>query len=548
MEIQNTIIKDDKPSLLDTLPEEDKKKYYAVKINNRLHELTYQYQVKENDQIKFLDLTDSDAVKIYERSLRLVIAKIIYDINPKWKLKFSYSVSRTVFAHLTTNKGEEIIVTTKLLSSIRNSLKELIEKDIPFERFLVTVKQARDIFKKEYLDDHLFSISKRKEETCHIYKLENYYNYMYGYMVPSTGYLTKYILRPFDNGFLIQYPRAEEKGEIPPFEDSPTYGKTLSENALWGKTVGTDTLPKINKYLKEHGDCDFINMCESHHNNMLADLGQKIKNHSNSLKLICIAGPSSSGKTTFANRLRLELMSRGLNPIRISIDDYYKPREECPLDEDGNVDLETIEALKTEQFNEDLLNLIEGETVCLPIFDFKSKKHLTADPIKLEPNQIIIIEGIHALNDRLTPSIPRHQKFKIYIAPQAQINIDDHNPMSLTDLRLLRRIVRDYRTRNATAEDTIRMWPSVRKGEFKWIYSNQEGADFVFNSLLPYELNIMKKYALPILNEVPTTSDTYTTANKLKKFLKYFDNINDKLVPNNSLMREFIGGSCFYDA
>ena len=192
--------------------------------------------------------------------------------------------------------------------------------------------------------------------------------------------------------------------------------------------------------------------------------------------------------------------------------------------------------------------MIEGEKVALPIFDFKTKKHLKAAPIKLEKNQPIIIEGIHALNDKLTPSISRYQKFKIYIAPQAQINIDDHNPISLTDLRLLRRIVRDYRTRNATAEDTIRMWPSVRKGEFKWIYSTQEGADFVFNSLLPYELNVMKKHAMPILNQVEETSDCYTTVRKLKKFLLLLEELEDKYIPNNSLMREFIGGSCFYDA
>lgn len=548
MAYDNLIKTDNIPCIMDKLPQEDRKKYFAVKINNRIHQVDYHYKEKEGDSIEFLDLTHSDSVKIYERSLRFIISKIIYDINPRWNVKFSYSVSRSVFVHITDKKGNAIVVTMPLLIDIKQRLDEYIKKDLPLVRELLNIEDVISILKSQGFNERIDALKLRKGETAHLYQLDNYYNYLYGYMVPSTGYISKYELRIFDDGFLIRYPRAECKGEIPPFDDSPTYGKTLRENAIWGKLVGVDTLSKINRYVKENGACDFIGMCESHHNNMLAELGEKISEHSDSIKLICIAGPSSSGKTTFANRLRLELMSRGLKPIRISIDDYYKPREECPLDEDGKVDLETIEALKKDQFNQDISALIRGEKVSLPLFDFKTKKHYHSAPVSLEKDQIIIIEGIHALNDMLTPSVSRHQKFKIYIAPQAQINIDDHNPISLTDLRLLRRIVRDFRTRNSSAEDTIRMWPSVRKGEFKWIYDTQEGADFVFNSLLPYELNIMKQHALPILNMVNKDSDCYSITNKLIKFLKDFESLDDKLIPNNSLMREFIGGSCFYDA
>lgn len=537
-----------KIKLIDLLKEEDKKKYICCKVNNIIRHLNYVIDDSEKDKVEFLDLTNTDAMKIYERSLRLMLAKIVYDINPKWRLKFSYSVSRTIYLQLFTSKGEQMPINSQLLHLIKEKLDELILKDVPIERDEIEISELKKIYKKEGFLDKLELLKQKKTKTQHIYKIGDYINYMYGYTVISTGYITNYRFKKFAEGFVIQYPRAEEKGTIPEFEESPTYSKTLNENATWGKLVGADTIYKINNYIKDYGACDFINMCESHHNNMLAELGNMIKYSDSDIRLICIAGPSSSGKTTFANRLRLELMSKGLNPVRISIDDYYLPREQCPLDEEGKVDLETINSLNIKQFNKDITALIEGETVSLPIFDFKTKKHLKAAPIKLDKNQIIIIEGIHALNDKLTPSIPRHQKFKIYIAPQAQINIDDHNPISLTDLRLLRRIVRDYRSRNASAEDTIRMWPSVRKGEFKWIYATQEGADFVFNSLLPYELNVMKEHALPILNEVKEDSDCFTIARKLEKFLELLIDIEDKYIPNNSLMREFIGGSCFYDA
>lgn len=286
-------------------------------------------------------------------------------------------------------------------------------------------------------------------------------------------------------------------------------------------------------------------MCETKHNNMLCELGETIEKDIENIRLIAIAGPSSSGKTTFSNRLRVELMSRGIHPVRISIDDYYLPKSAAPLDENGNPDLEHIEALDIELFNNHMLSLIQGKEITLPKFNFKTGEREQGERIKIEPKQPIIIEGIHALNDTLTSSIPKHQKFKIYIAPQIQINLDNHNPISLTEIRLLRRIVRDKKYRNTSAEKTIAMWPSVRKGEFKWIYPHQEGANFVFNSELTYELCVMKKYALPSLREIPDDSAYAIQANRLIKFLKYFKDIDDTYVPCNSLLREFIGGSCF---
>ena len=280
---------------------------------------------------------------------------------------------------------------------------------------------------------------------------------------------------------------------------------------------------------------------------MLCELGQLIEDSIDEVSLICVAGPSSSGKTTFANRLRIELLSRGIRPIRISIDDYYLEKSQIPKDEQGNVDLESIEALDIPLFNQNMVDLIAGEEVTLPKFDFQLGKRVQGRTLKVAHGQPIIIEGIHALNDRLTSDIPKSAKFKIFIAPQAQMNLDDHNPVSLTDLRLLRRIVRDYKFRNASAEETIGMWPSVRAGEFKWIYDTQEGSDYVYNSMLSYELPVMKKYALPLLKQIEESSPCFPTALRLIRMLKFFIDMPDEWVPSNSLMREFIGGSCYAD-
>jgi uridine kinase len=278
---------------------------------------------------------------------------------------------------------------------------------------------------------------------------------------------------------------------------------------------------------------------------MLAEIGQKIKEDIDNIRLVAIAGPSSSGKTTFSNRLRIELMSQGIKPVMISIDDYYLNREDILPNEKGEVDLENINTLDLELFNQHMLALINGEEVEMPYFDFKSGRRIPGRKIKVAKDSPIIIEGIHALNETLTSLIPKHQKFKIFISPQIQINIDNHTPMSITDLRLIRRIVRDKQFRNTPARNTIAMWPSVRRGEFHWIYPHQEGADYVYNSELTYELCVLKKYALPTLQEIKSDDEYYITANRLIKFLKYFRTIDDDMVPCNSILREFIGGSCY---
>lgn len=536
----SSISKDNQKRILDIIPAEEKYSYVAATVNNRIRELTY--VLKEPSDVKLLDFKDTQAVKIYETSLRYLVAMATHRLYPQLDIRFSYNISRSIFCQILTPGFHTDL---KFVDSIQAEMQRLIKADLPIERKLVTREEAAEIYKANHYDDKIDILKYRPDDKVHLYSCDGYINYLYGYMVPSTGFLTHYKMKLFAPGFIIQYPRAECGGIIPEFEEDRTFGRTLKESYQWAVKVGTETVSKINEYVLKNGSVDFINMCESNHNNMLAELGKKIQQDIDSIRLICIAGPSSSGKTTFANRLRIELLSLGIRPIRISIDDYYKPKSEIPLDENGEVDLECLQALDTELFNSDMLRLINGEEVQLPRFDFKLGKRVPGRILKVDQNQPIIIEGIHALNDELTPDITKHQKFKIYIAPQAQICLDNHNPLSLTDLRLLRRIVRDNKFRKSSAEETISMWPSVRRGEFKWIYKNQEGADYVFNSLLPYELCVMKKHALPILTKIPNDSPYYIKANRLIKFLKYFVDIDDEVVPNNSLMREFIGGSCF---
>ena len=289
-------------------------------------------------------------------------------------------------------------------------------------------------------------------------------------------------------------------------------------------------------------------MCQNRHNRMLSELGERIEDNIKDIKLICIAGPSSSGKTTFSDRLTVELISRGINPVRISLDDYYKKREDVPKDENGDYDFESIDALDVDLFNQNILDLLDGKEVSVPTFSFKKNDRDFNRKIKIGTRDPIIIEGIHALSEEMTRSIPKYLKFKIYISPQAQINIDNENPISLTDIRLIRRMVRDYKYRGASAEETFKMWPSVRKGEFKWIYKTQEYANYVFDSFLNYELCVMKKYALPILNKIDKDSEFGPDAERLIKLLKYFVDVDEKWIPCNSLLKEFIGGSCYRDS
>jgi uridine kinase len=464
----------------------------------------------------------------------------VHQLNPLYRFRFSYHISRSIFMEFIHPKK----IDPSFVQKLEAQLKSLVQLNLPFERTIVNKDEAIANYQKLDFKDKLEILQYRPEKTVHFYRSGDYINYMHGMMALSSGFIKDWKLIYYPPGIIIQYPRSETKGQIPPFEDAPIFGQTLKEAHAWSAITQADSVARINKFVTEDRVVDFINLCEAKHSRMLVELGEAIEHRRDNLRLICIAGPSSSGKTTFANRLRIELMSRGFQPIRISIDDYYLPKDQAPKDSDGKPDLESIHALNLSLFNEHLAQLINGEEVQLPNSKFDSALE-KPKKLKIQEDTLIIIEGIHALNDALTSVVPKTQKYKIYISPQSQINYDDHNPMSLTDLRLLRRMVRDKKYRGSPAEQTIDMWPSVRRGEFTWIYKTQEEADYVYNSFLPYELCVMKRYAIPVLSSIDKESIYFPTAERLIRMLKYFVDIDEKWIPSNSLIREFIGGSCF---
>lgn len=534
---------DNKISLLDLLADvSDPDRFICAKVNNHVRELTY--EIYYDCDVEFLDLSDHEAVRIYESCLRYVFAMAFKRCYPELNIRFAYNVSRCISIHLL---GTEYVANMAMYLRIKHEVESIVEADLPFKRIIVPNEKAREIYRERGYADKEEILKYRPEKTVHFYECDGFLDYNYQRMVPSSRYLKKYRFRLYAPGFLIQYPRSECNGEIPEFQDAPTFGRVLKESHDWQKTVGLGTVARINQQIEEGGPVEFINIAEARHNRQLAELGQLIEDEIRDIRLICIAGPSSSGKTTFANRLRIELLSRGIRPIRISIDDYYKSREEMAAQEGEELDFEAIDALDIDQFNQDMFDLISGKEVTLPRFDFELGKRVKGRTVRVAEDEPIIIEGIHALNEALTPSIPKANKFKIFIAPMVQLNLDDHNPVSLTDLRLIRRIVRDKKFRGASAEETLSMWPNVRQGEFKWIYHTQEGSDYVFNSFLPYELPVMKKMAMPLLQAIPPESEYYSDATRLIRMMKFFIDLPDRWVPSNSLMREFMGGSCFAD-
>ncbi len=520
---------------------DDPKQFYVAKVNNRLRELTYELTFDAN--VEPLSLTNNDAVKVYETSLRYLVAMAFYNLYPHKNIKISYAISRSLQINLVDNT--KISNITEVIRKVTEEMHRLVALDIPFEKCEMSKEEAEKYYIATLQESKVETLQYRKEKICHFYKCGDYFNYMYGYMVPSTGYIKDFLLQSYDGKILVRYPRYEAGGVIPLFKDEPLFARELRNAYKWAKMCGADTVCKINNHVTKDTYVDFLNMCETKHNDMLHELGLAIANDIENIRLICIAGPSSSGKTTFSNRLRIELMSLGITPLRISLDMYYKDKDQIPLDDEGKPDFEDLRALDVELFNKQMVSLIEGEEVMLPVYNFGSGRTESGVLTKIDENTPIIIEGIHALNDDLSYAVPKHQKYKIYIAPQFQLNLDNHNPISYTDIRLLRRIVRDKKYRGTSAERTLEMWPSVRRGEFKWIYPYQEGCDYIYNSALTYELCVMKKYAMPALQDIKQDSPHYITANRLIKFLKYFNDVDDKFVPCNSLLREFIGGSCF---
>ncbi|MBE6135664.1 MAG: hypothetical protein E7181_00110 [Erysipelotrichaceae bacterium] len=530
----NTFYFDEPVTVLDIVGHD--KKIKAALVDNCVKELTY--LVNKDCSITALTTVDREARGIYEASLRYLVAMAMKRIYPDLRIKFLYSISRTFYMHIFANE----IDLDEIIKNLDAEMKKIIKADYPLERKKMSKNNAVRLLRESKDYDKIELYRYRPEKRCHLYFCDGYYNYMYYRMVPSTGYISDYKLLKYGKGIIIQYPRPDFNGQIPNFEDSPAYRQCLAHAYEQARLIGCNTVVGINKRILNDGELDVISLAEANHSRQLSDLGYRINKDKTRIKMICIAGPSSSGKTTFANRLRIELLSRGIHPLRLSLDDFFKDHNI-----DNGVDIESVEAIDIELFNKCVIELFEGKEVLLPVFNFSKREKEFTRKEKIKPNQPIIVEGIHALNEEVTKDIPRENKFKIFIEPDSQISLDNHNPLSLTDLRLLRRIVRDHHKRDTSAETTITMWESIRRGEFKWLYKTQEDADFKFNSALFYEIPLMKKYAMPLLKNIDRENKIFPIAERLIRMMKHFVDISDTWVPFNSILREFIGGSCYED-
>ena len=520
----------------------DDKNIFACYVNGRLRELTYVFDY--DAEIEPLTAKDRDGKFIYESSLRFIVAMALNRAYPSVSYNFSYSISRSIYLTITS---KEVTVNDEFVDKLNKTIEKIVRADYPLNRYKLPKDEILKIYQDHGFYHKVELFHYRPEDTAHIYECNGYYNYMYSRMVPSTGYITKWKLRKYDEGILIQYPRPDTNGEIPEFKDAPAFKEALAKAKQQALITGVDSVIGINKKLEREGEIELINLAEAVHSRQLAELGDNISKNIKDIRLICIAGPSSSGKTTFSNRLRIELLSRGIRPIMISLDNYYKPMDQIVKDKNGNLDFESIYSLDIDLFNQNMSDLISGKTVNLPYRDFKTKQRSYMKGVYIDKNQPIIIEGIHALNEIMTSQIPEKNKYKIFISPTVQISLDNDNPLILTDLRLLRRIVRDYNFRNESAVNTMASWDSVRKGEFKWIYHTQENANYIYNSFLAYELCALKEQAEPLLKAIKKESEYFPIAERLLRLLKYFNNISTKWIPCNSIIREFIGGGCYED-
>ncbi len=512
----------------------------ACKVNNHLEELTY--EINSEVEIKTINLSSVLGQRIFERSLVFVLVRAVRELYPSARVVVQHSLSNGIFVEL-KDIGQAISpVMAKIISA---RMQEIIESKEPFEKEIVRKYEAEKLFLDDGQLDKVELLRQRPEEYVAVYSLGWYKDYSHLPVVPHAGLLQPFALKFYLPGFILQMPTYKNPNKIAPYKEQQKLAQVFCEEEEQAEILGVNDVPSLNRKIITDAK-RLILISEAIQSRKFTEITQQIVANPEK-RLILIAGPSSSGKTTFAQRLSIQLESLGYKPISISLDDYFVNRDKTPLDEEGQPDFENINAIELDLFNDQLARLMQGETVEVPLYNFKlGKREEKGRLIKVEPNQPIIIEGIHGLNEELTPAIPKGRKFKIYVSALTQLNIDDHNRIPTTDARLIRRMVRDYQFRGHDALRTLQFWPKVRQGEEKYIFPFQEEADIMFNSALPYELTVLKKYAEPILAKVPDTEDEYTEAQRLLKFLQYFVDLPVETIPYDSILREFIGGSVFY--
>lgn len=513
----------------------------AVK-NGKLTELFK--KLTSDCNVDFYTMKSAPGIEAYKRSATLIMLKAFYDVVGKKnieKISVQYSLSKGYYC---TIKGN-LTLNEQVLSEVKTKMEQIVMDDLPINKRTISTSGAINLFKRHKMYDKERLFKFRRASKVNIYSLKGFEDYFYGYMVPRTGYVKNFSLHLYDEGFVLQLPTKENPDVVPEFVPQEKLFKVLKESEKWGETLKIDTVGALNEEISKGNIKDIILVAEALQEKKIAEIASEIASQKGK-KFIMIAGPSSSGKTSFSHRLSIQLRANGLTPHPIAVDDYFVNRDKTPRDEDGNYDFETLDAIDVEQFNKDMLDLLAGKTIQMPTYNFiTGKREYKGNTLSMGAEDILVIEGIHGLNDKLSYALPKESKFKIYISALTQLNIDEHNRIPTTDSRLIRRMVRDARTRGITAEETISRWTSVRNGEEKYIFPFQEEADVMFNSALIYELAVLKQFAEPLLFGISKESNEYVEANRLLKFLDYFLGVNTEDIPNNSLVREFVGGSTF---
>ncbi len=514
----------------------------VVAANGRIRELFK--KINRDCTVTFFTLQDDVGHKTYVRTATMLFFKAVFDVFGAvcaQNCRVEFAVGHGYFV----NPGEMIEPTEENAQKIKRRMLELAEAGTPFMKRTCPLDEAMDLFKRQGMKDKEKLFRYRMNSQVNIYEIEGYYDYYYGYMLPNAGYVKYFDVINYESGFMLLLPTRKKPQAVEPFREQKKLFETLEASENWGSRIGIENVGDLNDEICKGSMSEFILMHEAQQERKIGEIAREIVNREG-VKFIMIAGPSSSGKTSFSHRLSIQLRTLGKTPHPIALDDYFVDREQTPRDENGDYNFECLEALDVKQFNEDMCRLLAGERVELPTFNFKiGKREYHGNYKQLGPDDILVLEGIHGLNDKMSYALPKESKFKIYISALTTLNIDGHNRIPTTDGRLLRRMVRDARTRGSDARRTIQMWASVRRGEEENIFPFQEDADVMFNSALIYELAVLKQFAEPLLFQIPKDAPEYYEAKRLLKFLSYFLNVTSESLPNNSICREFVGGSCF---
>lgn len=511
----------------------------AAKVDNEIQPLSY--TLPNDCTVTFIDRSSEDGMRIYVRSLTMLLIRACKELFPDFDVKIGHSLNKGLYCEFLNGN----FLTPRLVNKIEARMKEIVLLAEPFERMEINVDQAKEELAKMTYYDKAELLNYRLEKTIPLYRFGWTTDCHYGIMLPNASYLDCFDLKYYLPGLILRFPQKDNPDSLPDYLDNPKLFNVFSQTENWAKLINVTTVVDLNKKIELGTSNELIHISEALHEKQISQIADRIYELRQHLHLILIAGPSSSGKTTFAQRLKIHLMVNGLNPIPISMDNYYLDRKSIPVDENGERDLEALSTIDVELLNEHLSRLIQGERVEMPRFNFKKGiREFRGDYVSIDNKQPIIIEGIHGLNEQLTPMIPRINKYKIYISALTQLNIDRHNHIPTTDTRLIRRIVRDNKFRGASIGDTLTMWASVRRGEERNIFPFQELADVMFNSALTYELAVLKPYILPLLESIKKDNPHFTEANRLLKFMKYFKEMDGAHIPATSILKEFIGGSC----